>query len=85
MSQWYAGIISSSLSLPSLPFQSANCQIYACFQCPIQTKLVALGLLTPQERDWINAYHAETLEKVSPLLQNDPRALAWLKRECSAI
>ncbi|EPQ53720.1 Creatinase/aminopeptidase [Gloeophyllum trabeum ATCC 11539] len=53
--------------------------------CPIQKKLVDLDVLTPQERDWLNRYHEETWEKVSPLLQNDKRALEWLKRECSPL
>jgi Xaa-Pro aminopeptidase len=54
-------------------------------KCPIQKKLVDVELLTAGERAWLDAYHAETLEKVSPLLQNDPRALEWLKRECSPL
>jgi len=53
--------------------------------CPMQTKLVARELLTPQELEWLNAYHAETWAKVSPLLQNDERALEWLERECAKI
>ncbi|EGO03418.1 hypothetical protein SERLA73DRAFT_174889 [Serpula lacrymans var. lacrymans S7.3] len=53
--------------------------------CPIHKKLVDLSILTVQERDWLNAYHAETWKKVSPLLHNDPRALAWLERECSPL
>jgi len=60
---------------------------YLCFEhvtmCPIQKKLVQLDLLTTQERSWLNAYHAETLEKISPLLKNDQRALAWLNKECT--
>ncbi|KAH7924378.1 Creatinase/aminopeptidase [Leucogyrophana mollusca] len=51
--------------------------------CPIQKKLIDFSILSVEERNWLNAYHAETLEKVSPLLSNDPRALAWLERECS--
>ena len=57
----------------------------SALQCPIQKTLVQLDLLTAQERVWLNAYHAETLEKVSPLLQNDQRALAWLNKECSPL
>ncbi|KAH8116027.1 Creatinase/aminopeptidase [Phellopilus nigrolimitatus] len=53
--------------------------------CPIQTKLVAQELLSPAERVWLNAYHEEVHEKIAPLLANDPRALAWLARECAAI
>ncbi|KAK1926245.1 peptidase M24, structural domain-containing protein [Papiliotrema laurentii] len=55
--------------------------------CPIQTKLIDTQLLAPVEREWINGYHAEVLEKVSPLLKEfgDERALTWLEKECRAI
>ncbi|KAF8970449.1 Creatinase/aminopeptidase [Flammula alnicola] len=53
--------------------------------CPIHKKLVDTSLLTEQEKSWLNSYHAETFEKVSPLLKNDPRALEWLTRECSPL
>jgi len=55
--------------------------------CPIHTKLIDVGLLTATERSWINSYHQEVYEKVSPHLKafGDERALAWLKRECIAI
>jgi len=53
--------------------------------CPMQKKLIDTDLLTAQERTWLNNYHSEVLQKVSPLLHNDPRALAWLKRECSPL
>ncbi|KAG1795359.1 uncharacterized protein HD556DRAFT_383809 [Suillus plorans] len=36
-------------------------------------------------KKWLNSYHAETLEKVEPLLHNDPRALEWLEREFSCV
>lgn len=56
-------------------------------QCPIQTKLVDADLLTPPEKAWLNSYHAEVKEKVTPLLLElkDKRALAWLERECTEI
>ncbi|KAG2058189.1 hypothetical protein BDR06DRAFT_950602 [Suillus hirtellus] len=47
--------------------------------CPIQTKLIDFS------KKWLNSYHAETPEKVGPLLRNDPRALEWLERECSSV
>ncbi|KAI0938502.1 hypothetical protein AcV5_000173 [Taiwanofungus camphoratus] len=53
--------------------------------CPIQKHLVDVTLLTVHERFWLNLYHTEVLEKVSPLLHDDRRALAWLKRECSPL
>ncbi|KAG2127897.1 peptidase M24, structural domain-containing protein [Suillus bovinus] len=62
---------------------------YLCFErvtmCPIQTKLIDFSILTAQEKEWLNSYHAETLEKVGPWLCNDSRALQWLERECSPV
>ncbi|OAX39695.1 Creatinase/aminopeptidase [Rhizopogon vinicolor AM-OR11-026] len=62
---------------------------YLCFEhvtmCPIQKKLIDFSLLNTQEKEWLDAYHAETLEKIGPLLRNDPRALQWLERECSPV
>jgi len=57
----------------------------ALTMCPIHKNLVDTSLLTDSERTWLNQYHATVLSKVSPLLQNDPRALAWLQRECSPL
>ncbi|KAJ3476796.1 hypothetical protein NLI96_g10907 [Meripilus lineatus] len=53
--------------------------------CPIHKKLIDTSLLTVKETEWLNAYHKEIFEKVSPLLQNDERALKWLERECSPL
>ncbi|KAJ7245380.1 Creatinase/aminopeptidase [Mycena haematopus] len=53
--------------------------------CPIQTTLIDRSVFTAEEVRWLNGYHAEIFEKVSGLLQSDPRALKWLKSECSAI
>ncbi|KAJ7199231.1 peptidase M24, structural domain-containing protein [Mycena pura] len=53
--------------------------------CPIQTNLIDRTVFTADEVRWLNAYHAEVFDKVSGMLQNDPRALEWLKRECAAI
>ncbi|TFY78231.1 hypothetical protein EWM64_g5781 [Hericium alpestre] len=39
--------------------------------CPLHKKLVDLSLLSVGEREWLDAYHKEVWEKVSPLLQND--------------
>lgn len=44
-------------------------------------------LLSPAERSWLNDYHTEVFEKVSPVLKSfgDDRALRWLEKECSPI
>lgn len=54
-------------------------------QCPIHKKLVDAELLTVQEREWLDAYHKEVWEKVSPLLKGDSKTLEWLERECSPL
>ena len=70
-----------------LHFNPIQCMLISLFlsQCPIQTKLIAQDLLTPAERTWVNKYHEEVRQKLSPLLTNDTRALAFLERECTAI
>jgi Xaa-Pro aminopeptidase len=50
-------------------------------QCPIHKSLIDVGLLDTSEKAWVDSYHREVLEKVSPLLAHDARALEWLKRE----
>ncbi|EIM81949.1 Creatinase/aminopeptidase [Stereum hirsutum FP-91666 SS1] len=53
--------------------------------CPIHKKLVDAELLTVKEREWLDAYHKEVWEKVSPLLKGDSKTLEWLERECSPL
>ena len=52
---------------------------------PLDRKLIDVNLLTPQERQYVDDYHAEVLAKVGPLLadgvQKDEAALAWLKEQ----
>ena len=50
---------------------------------PIDRALVVPEMLTADERDWLNAYHAETLEKVAP--NCSPETRAWLARACAPI
>ncbi len=42
---------------------------------PIQRKLMDEELLTSEERRWLNAYHREVYEKLSPHLQEEDRAV----------
>ena len=41
------------------------------------------SMLMPDERQWLNAYHAEVYEKVSPYLNDAERT--WLKQATRAI
>ncbi|KAL8540826.1 hypothetical protein ACS0TY_002157 [Phlomoides rotata] len=44
---------------------------------PIQTKLVDLSLLSTTEMDWLNDYHKQVWEKISPLLDGSARQWLW--------
>jgi len=50
---------------------------------PIDTRLVAPDLLTPEERGWLNAYHAEVARRVAGQL--DAEDSAWLARATAPI
>ena len=50
---------------------------------PIDRHLVETGLLTSAERDWLNAYHAEVLERIAPLVEGAARD--WLGAACAPL
>jgi Xaa-Pro aminopeptidase len=50
---------------------------------PIDRNLIDVGMLTALERSWINAYHAETLEKIAP--NCSPETQKWMKSACAPI
>jgi Xaa-Pro aminopeptidase len=50
---------------------------------PIDTALIEPGLLTPAERDWLNAYHARVRAELGPLLPDDARE--WLETATAAV
>ncbi|GBH31919.1 aminopeptidase P family protein [Sphingobium xenophagum] len=50
---------------------------------PIDRHLIALDLLSPDERAWVNAYHAKVLSVVGPQLDDD--AKAWLESACAPL
>ncbi|BEV02267.1 aminopeptidase P family protein [Novosphingobium olei] len=50
---------------------------------PIERALVDQSLLTREERDWWNAYHARTFELLSPQLSGAD--LDWLKAACAPL
>ncbi|MFW9077665.1 aminopeptidase P family protein [Pseudomonas sp. P2757] len=51
--------------------------------CPIDTRCLEPALLTQEEKQWFNAYHAEVRERLSPLLNG--AALEWLNARTVAI
>lgn len=50
---------------------------------PLDRKLIDVDLLTPDERAYVDAYHAETWAKVGPLM--DGAAKAWLEAACAPL
>jgi Xaa-Pro aminopeptidase len=50
---------------------------------PLDRKLIDVALLTPDERAYVDAYHAEVLAKVGPLM--DGEAKAWLEAACAPL
>lgn len=51
--------------------------------CPIDTRCLEPSLLTEDEREWFNGYHAEVRRRLSPLLEG--AALEWLQVRTAAI
>ncbi|MFO2463990.1 aminopeptidase P family protein [Pseudomonas sp. 15FMM2] len=51
--------------------------------CPIDTRCLIPSLLTVEERQWFNDYHAQVCERLSPLLGG--AALEWLQVRTAAI
>lgn len=50
---------------------------------PMCRKLVDVGLLSGGEREWLNKYHREVLEKTAKFFEGDARTRQWLERECA--
>jgi len=50
---------------------------------PIDRALIDTGLLSAEERGWVDSYHGRVLEIVGPQLDGD--ALAWLKAACAPL
>jgi Xaa-Pro aminopeptidase len=51
--------------------------------CPIDTRCLEDSLLTHEELKWLNDYHEQVRERLSPLLEGD--ALAWLQARTAAL
>jgi len=50
---------------------------------PIDKRLIKAEMLSGGERDWLNAYHAQTLDMLSPLVTGE--TLDWLTRACTPL
>jgi Xaa-Pro aminopeptidase len=52
---------------------------------PIQKNLIDVSLMSKKELDWLDAYHQEVFQKVSPLLERNSPAVKWLQKSCEKI
>ena len=50
---------------------------------PIERRLIAKDMLSAGEIAWLDAYHAEVIEKVGPRLEGQDRA--WLEAACAPV
>jgi Xaa-Pro aminopeptidase len=50
---------------------------------PLERELIALDLLRDDEIAWVDAYHAEVLNKIGPHLDGDD--LGWLADRCTPL
>ena len=51
--------------------------------CPIDTRCIEPSMLSREELEWFDAYHAEVRERLSPLLEGP--ALEWLRVRTTAL
>jgi Xaa-Pro aminopeptidase len=50
---------------------------------PIEKKLIDVAMLSDQELDWLNDYHAKVLALIGPQLSGEDKA--WLERQCAPL
>ncbi|MFN4129033.1 MAG: aminopeptidase P family protein [Paracoccaceae bacterium] len=50
---------------------------------PLDRRLIVTAMLSPDERLWLNAYHAEVLAKIGPRVSGD--VLDWLGAACAPL
>ena len=50
---------------------------------PIDRRLIDPDLMDADERDWLDGYHSEVLDRIGPLV--DPATLAWLQQACAPL
>lgn len=51
--------------------------------CPIDTTPIDVDMLLPEEKEWLNAYHQEVFDKLSPYLNDEE--VEWLAEATKAV
>jgi Xaa-Pro aminopeptidase len=85
--QWGVRIENLVLAVPAPAFEGSLVPELLEFEtltlCPIDARCLDLDLLRPDERDWLNRYHATVRERLAPRLSGD--ALAWLNARTAPV
>ncbi len=76
-------VVQDAPSLPTADPDRRQLAFETLTFAPFDRRLIDPQVLSPAERAWLDAYHAEVLEKLAPRL-SDP-ARAWLKAACAPL
>ena len=79
------GIRTETLVIVTAPDDKGFSGFETVTLCPIDRDLIDADLLLPTERDWLNAYHAEVMEKLAPELAGETACLDWLTAACAPV
>ncbi len=76
-------VVEEAPALPGGDAHRAQLGFETLTLCPIDRRLVVAAMLSPGERDWLNAYHARVLAEVGPRVPEAARD--WLTAACAPI
>ena len=76
-------VVEPAPKLPGGDDEREQLQFETLTYVPFDRRLVVTEMLSPAERDWLNAYHAAVLEKLGPHLS--PEASQWCVAACAAV
>jgi Xaa-Pro aminopeptidase len=76
-------VVHEAPALPGGDAQRAMLGFETLTHVPFDRRLIVAGMLSPEERDWVNAYHARVLTEVGPRVEGAARN--WLAAACAAI
>ncbi len=76
-------VVEPAPNLPGGDDERSQLQFETLTFVPFDRRLINLAMLSPGERDWLNVYHAQVLDKLGARLSAD--ALAWCQAACAVI
>ena len=83
---WGIRIENLQVVTPATPIEGGERPMHgfeALTFAPIDRRLIEVGLLTPDERAYMDAYHGEVLDKIGPQVDTDVRT--WLEAACAPL